>query len=106
MPSIMRRGAATTTDALQGEKFKVQNVPSLVSLFASGVTKGDLISLSVGSEEFLVDAVMNIETSADVVSADGRDQILFQERVPAGELFLPITVTTECQFLLVIEPVG
>lgn len=105
MPSIKRVNVATTTDALNGLKFKVQARPALVTLFASAVTATDRISFSVGSNEVLVDASPNIESSADVVSAD-RDTILFQERVPAGEYFLSVTATTAINFLLVIDPVG
>lgn len=105
MPAIKRVNVATTTDALQGLKFKVQGNPALVSLFASGVTAGDEISFSVGSREVLVNAEPNIEASADVVDID-RDAILIQERVPAGEYFIEITATTAINFLLVIDPVA
>jgi hypothetical protein len=104
MPTIKRVNVATSTDALQGLKFKVQNSPALISLFASCVTATDTISFSVGSREFLVNASPNIEGSADVVDTD-RDQILFQERVPPGEYFIAITATTAVNFILVIEPV-
>jgi hypothetical protein len=104
MPTIKRTNVATTSDALQGLKFKVQNSPALVSLFASCVTNTDVISFSVGSREFLVNAIPNVEISADVVDNE-RDQILFQERVPPGEYFIAITCTTAVNFTLVIEPV-
>lgn len=104
MPSIKRVNVATAQDALNGLKFKVQNSPALVTLYASCVTATDRIAFSVGSREFLVDAAPNIELSADVVDID-RDAILFQERVPPGEYFIEITATTAVNFLLVIEPV-
>lgn len=102
MPAIKRTNVATTADALNGLKFKVLPTPALVSLFATGVTVGDVVSLSVGSQEVVVSAQTNIEGSADVVDTD-RDQILFQERVPPGELFMPVTATTAINFLLVID---
>jgi hypothetical protein len=105
MPSIKRVNVTTTTDALNGLKFKVQGRPALVTLFASCVTATDRVSFSVGSQEVLVDASPNIEASADVVDTD-RDTILFQERVPPGEYFLQITATTAVNFLLVIDPVS
>lgn len=105
MPSITRGVAATTSDALTGLKFKTQGLPALVSLFASGATEGDVISFSVGSQEFLVDAEVNVEAASGVVDTD-RDQLLFQERVPPGEYFMPVTVTAAAKYLLVIEPIG
>lgn len=103
MPSVKRINVATTTNAMNGLKF--EDVPpggALLSLYASGVTAGDTIGLSVGSEDFLVDAEVNIEASADVVDTD-RDQILFQEPVPEGKIFMPITATTAVNFILVLE---
>ena len=103
MPAIKRVNVATTTDALANRKFKV--IPprgALISLFAAGVTAGDTLSLSVGNQEVVVDAEPNIEASADVVDTD-RDAILVNERVPGGELFLPITATTAVNFLLLID---
>lgn len=104
MPAIRRSNVATTSDALQGLNFKVQNRPALVTLYASGVTAGDTVSFLVNSREFLRDASINIEASADVVDPQ-RDGILFQERVPPGEYYLPVAATTAVNFLLVIEPV-
>lgn len=103
MPAIKLVNVATTANALNGLKF--EDVPpggALASLYASGVTAGDTIGLSVGSEEFIRDAQVNIEASADVVDID-RDQVLFQEPIPSGKLFLPVTATTAVNFLLVLE---
>lgn len=103
MPTIKKVNVATSANALNGLKF--EDIPpggALVSLYASGVTAGDTISYSVGSEDFLVDAQTNIEASADVVDTD-RDQILFQEPVPEGKQFLSITATTAVNYILVLE---
>ncbi len=105
MPSIMLKNvAAGTADALTGLQFKVQNRPALVSLFASTPTAGALLSLTIGSIQVLVDAAINIEGSADVVSTEA-DQVLFQERVPPGEYFLPVAAQI-ANILLVIDPIG
>jgi len=103
MPSIKILNQGDSANALNGLKF--EDIPpggALLSLYASAVTAGDTIGLSVGSEDFLVDAQPNIEASADVVDTD-RDQILFQEPVPEGKIFVPVAVTTALNFLIVLE---
>jgi len=105
MPSIMLKNvAAGTADALTGLQFKVQNLPALVSLFATTPTAGALVSLTIGNLQVLVDAAINIEIAADVIDTD-RDQVLFQERVPPGEYFLPVAAQI-ANLLLVIDPIG
>ena len=102
MPSVRRNPGATTNDALQGERFKVQPEPTLVSLYASGANEGDTISFLVDSQEFLDSATANVEAASGVVDTD-RDQLLFRELVPAGEFYMPLTMTADMAFLLVIE---
>lgn len=105
MPSIKRTIPDTTADALNGQRFKVQARPALVSLYAVGTTEGDVISFAVDSQEFLNNAQVNVESASGVVDVS-RDQILFREPVPAGEYFLPATLTTDEHYLLVIEQLG
>jgi len=102
MPTIRRRVAATTDDALTSLKFKI--LPprgGVINLWAAGVTATDDIGYSVGSTEIISQNMdVNIEVSADVIDQD-RDQVLFNELItPGGEQFIPVTVTTEMQFLL------
>ena len=89
MPTIsLKNVAAGTANALDGLNF--QSVPSpgaLVSIAATTPTAGGTISYSVGTEQFLVKAQQNIESSADEVDMD-RDQILNREPVPPGKQFL------------------
>lgn len=104
MPSVMLKNiAAGTGNALDGLNF--QNIESprgaLITLYASTPTAGGLISYSVSGENFLVDAAVNIEGSADVVSTDA-DQILFREPVPPGKQFLSVAAQI-ANILLVIE---
>lgn len=103
MPSIMRKNvAAGTANDLNGLKF--EDIPSpgaLVTLYASTAVAGGLISYSVGTEDFLVDAAVNIESSADVVDTD-RDMVLNREPVPPGKQFLGVD-TQICNYLLIIE---
>lgn len=91
MPTIrLSNVAAATANALDGLQF--QDIPqpgALVSIYASTPTAGGLISYSVGTERFLVDAAVNIEISADVVDTS-RDMVLDREPVPAGKQFLAV----------------
>lgn len=101
MPSLRFRVSATTTDALANRTFNV--IPAggaVVNLWGAGVTATDNFGYSIGSRQVMVNgSVVNIEASADVVDSD-RDQLLYQELVPPGQQFMPVTVTTEAQFLL------
>ncbi len=103
MPSIkLANIAAGTANAVDGLQF--QDIPepgALVSIFGTTPTAGGLISYSVGTERFLVDAAVNIEASADVVDTD-RDGILDREPVPAGKQFLAVDAQI-CNVLVVIE---
>lgn len=102
MPSILLKNQAVQSNAVDGVQF--QDIPSpgaLVSIYGSTPTAGALVSYSVGTERFLVDAAVNIESSADVVDTD-RDKILDREPVPAGKQFLSIS-SQIANVLLVIE---
>jgi len=104
MPAIRVSVAATTADALNGLKFKVQGRPALVTLYAAGDNAGNLVSLSVGTRELLVNAAGNIQAAAGVIDTD-RDQILFRDTAPPGEYFMPVTLAgAVLNALLVIEP--
>jgi len=103
MPSIrLSNVAAGTQNALDGLQF--QDIPrpgALVTIYASTPTAGGLISYSVGTERFLVDASVNIEQSADEVGTNV-DMILDREPVPAGKQFLAVAAQI-ANVLVVIE---
>jgi len=107
MPTIRPPGAATNTDALSNLKFSV--VPlggAVLNFWASGATAADALGLSIGARDLLVaSSECNIEASADRVSID-TDQLLFNEPVEAGQLFLPTVSTAEIQFLLSLLYLG
>jgi len=100
MPTL-RFGTATVNDALNGRKFNT--IPpggAIVNMWASCVTNGDTFGLAIGDREIVADgAEANIEIAADVVDVQ-RDQVVFNEFVGGGQLFLPATCTTEIQFLI------
>jgi len=75
---------------------------ALLTLFASCVTAGDVISCTVGGKNIADLAQPNVEISADVVDTD-RDLLFAREPVPPGDILLPITATTAVNFLLILE---
>ena len=103
MPTIrLSNVAAGTANALDGLQF--QDIPepgALVSIYATTPTAGGLVSYSVGTERFLVDASVNIEIAADVVDAS-RDAVLDREPVPGGKQFLAVDAQI-ANLLVVIE---
>ena len=103
MPSIrLSNVAAGTANALDGLQF--QDIPepgALISIYASTAVAAGLISYSVGTERFLVDASINIEGSADVVDTN-TDMVLDREPVPAGKQFLAVDAQV-ANLLVVIE---
>jgi len=103
MPSIrLSNVAAGTANALDGLQF--QDIPdpgALLSIYASTAVAAGLISYSVGTERFLVDASVNVEIAADAVDTQ-RDMVLDREPVPAGKQFLAVDVQV-CNILVVIE---
>jgi len=104
MPSIRLQISAATTNALEGLQFSVQDSPALVTLYAATATEGETLTFSVGSRQFAVAAVMNVERSTGVVDTE-TDMILDQEVVPAGKYFLEIpAAAANLMFLLIIEP--
>jgi len=101
MPSLRFRVSATTTDALANRKFSVvPAVGAILNLWGAGVTGTDSFGISIGDRDIMVDgSLLSIEVSADVIDVE-RDQLVFNEVIAGGQLFLPVTVTTEAQFLL------
>ena len=103
MPSIrLTNVAAGTANALDGLQF--QDIPdpgALISIYASTAVALGLISYSVGTERFLVDAAINIEIAVDAVDTN-RDMVLDREPVPAGKQFLAVDAQV-ANLLVVIE---
>jgi len=103
MPSTSVKNQADAANAMAGLNF--EDIPpggALLSLYAAGVTVLDQIDCTAAGEQLLVNGHVNIEISADVLDT-GRDQLLFQEPVKEGKVFLPVAVTTALNWLLVLE---
>jgi hypothetical protein len=103
MPCIKISDQATSANAVTGLKFSKQSNPFLATLWASGVTVTDVISFSVGSEDYLLNANPNLE--ATNIANFLVDRILEREPCQNGELFLAVTATTAVNFGLIIEEV-
>ncbi len=104
MPSIRLSNVAITANAVDGLKF--QDIPeggALVTIYASTAVALGTIGYSVGSEDFLVAASINIESSADVVNTN-IDMVLDREPVPAGKQFLSVELQA-ANVLIVIEDI-
>ena len=99
MPTTKVVNQATSANAMNGLDFEDVRPGTVLELAASGVTAGDTISLSVGSQKMVVDAQVNIESSADVVDPE-RDHIALELVRRAGKVFLPVTATTAVNFTL------
>ena len=101
MPSLRFIVPATTPDAMSNRKFNI--IPAggaILNLWGTGVTVTDTFGLSVGDRDIVVDgSVINVTSSAGVVDTD-RDQIVFNEEVDGGQIFLPCTLTTDMNFLI------
>lgn len=96
---------AVTADAIANEEIRRVTAPSVVNFWASCVTNGDTIGLSLNRTEIMPVDECNIESSADVIDTS-RDQLLFNTVIGRGDLRVPVgAVTTEIQFLLSVEPV-
>lgn len=94
---------ATQGNAVAGLQFNnVGPNGAYVSLWASCVTAGDTIGLTIGTKPMADLAQPNIETSADQCLTD-RDLLLEREPAPPGDIFVPIVATTAVNFTLLIE---
>jgi len=107
-PTIRPAGVtATTPDDLANRQFNV--VPpggAIANLWIAGVTTGDTFGFLSGDRVLIVNgSEMNVEISADVIDVS-RDQVIFDELVLPGQLFLPLTLTTEVQYLLHLAYLG
>jgi len=104
MPALRFIVPDTTTDAMSNRKFNI--IPAggaILNLWISAVTVTDTWGISVGDRDLVVDGSnANVMASAGVVDID-RDQVLFNEEVDGGQIFLPMTLTTDMNVLIHIR---
>jgi len=95
---------AVTNDALSDQDIRTVEVPSVVNLWASSVTNGDLIGLRLDKTVIMDDGECNV-IATDVIDASA-DQLVFNTVVGPGTLRIPVpTLTTELQFMISVEPI-
>lgn len=102
--AVVRFRSATSTDAMSNRKFNViGGNGAILNVWASGVTAADVIGLSVGDRDVLVQgSPINVEASTYVIDID-RDHVVVDEVVEPGQIFMPITATTAVNVLMTIR---
>jgi hypothetical protein len=105
MPTIKGNAAAPTTDALANVKFNV--IPqggAIVNGWISCAANGGTFGFSVGDRDIIVPGTeANVEVAADVIDVQ-RDQVIFNEVLGPGQMFLPIGAAgTEIQWMIHIR---
>ena len=97
--------SATTNDAIADQDIRTVEVPSLVSLYASCVTLTDEIGLRLDKTIIMDDGIVNIRAAAlSLVNVDS-DGLVFESVVGAGQLRVPVSVTTSAIIHLIVEPI-
>ena len=102
MPSI-KTISATSADTFSNLKFA--DIPSsgaIINMWAAGDDAGDTVALSVGDRDLLVASECNIEQAPDEIDLQ-KDQLLFNEVVGGGHIFVPVVATAEIQILVSIR---
>lgn len=111
MPSIKLNitsaGAETLTNIVDGLKFSKLEVPHAITIYGSSSLETTSMNASVDSTEFVNTAILNLEIATGTVSTD-RDAVVSREIVPAGQLFVAITVAAAAgtNILIVLEPLA
>jgi hypothetical protein len=105
MPTIKGNAAAATGNALEGVKFSViPNSGAAVNMWISCAANGGTFGLAIGDRDIVIPGTeANVEVAADVIDV-ARDQVVFNEIVGPGQLYLPIGAAgTEIQWQIHIR---
>ncbi len=106
MSSLRLLVSAAVDDAIAGQDIRTIDRPSIVNLFATSVSVGDLIGLRHGKTIIMEDGTMNVSAAAVGMVDTDRDQLVFDTLVGPGVLRIPVpTLTTSLIFILSVEPV-
>jgi len=103
MPTIRAHGG-TNADLFSNLKFA--DIPprgALLNMYVSGDDAVDTFGISVGDRDLIAGGTeCNLETGVNVIDVE-RDQVLFNEPVGGGHIFVPVTATTEINVMLAIR---
>jgi len=99
--------AASTTDAWAAEEQRTVDEPSWLNVWASCVTLTDLIGVFLGKTEIRPASICNIHAAALSLVNISDDGIVFNTLIGpnAGDLRVPVTVTTSAIVEMSVEPV-
>jgi len=99
--------AATNTDAWSDEEMRVVDEPSWLNMWASCVTLTDTIAVFLGKTEIRSASICNIHAAALSLINISDDGIVFNTLIGpgAGNLRVPVVVTTSCIIEMSVEPV-
>lgn len=98
--------AAVTADALAAENIRFVQGLSRVNVWATAVTVTDEIGLFLDKTEIMAPGTANVSAAANGMVDTGRDQLVFNTVVGAGQLRLPVpTLTTSCIVIISVEPI-
>jgi len=97
--------SATNSDVLSDQDIRTVETPSVVSLWASSVTVTDTIGLRLDKTIIMDDGTCNVSAAALGQVSTNEDQLVFNTVVGAGQLRIPIVVTTSAIFLISVEPI-
>lgn len=105
MPVIKGNTAAASADLLANVKFSdIGGDGAIVNAWVSCAANGGTFGFSIGDRDLIVAGTeANVEVAADVIDTS-RDQVLFDEVVEPGHLYMPCGAAgTELQYQIAIR---
>lgn len=102
MPTI-RAAGGTNADLFSNLQFA--DIPAsgaILNAWVSSVTNGDTFGISVGDRAVVAGGTECNTIAGDIINTN-TDQMVFNEVVGGGHIFVPIVVGTELQILVAIR---
>lgn len=102
MPTIKGSTAAASADLLANTKFSdIGGRGAILNAWVSCAANGGTFGFSIGDRDLIVAGTeANVEVAADVIDTN-RDQVLFDEVVEPGHLYMPCGAAgTELQYMI------
>jgi len=105
MPMIKGATSSASTDLLSNTKFAdIGGNGAIINAWVSCAANGGTFGFSIGDRDLVVGGTeANVEVSGDVIDT-ARDQVLFDEVVEPGHLYMPCGAAgTELQYMITIR---